>query len=145
MGIFQKKKEVRKTVGSSLPELDLDDVPEFPSYKPAINDIKREVQKPEFEMPQRVSSIAHHLAAREEPTPSFESGQKGPLFIKIAQYKAALKILKELKERVSEAERTMSTLDELKAREDEELEKWKTELEDIKNKLLAIDKSLFEV
>jgi len=154
MGLFSRKKEAQKTGVPSLPEFKMEDVPEFPTYKPAIKDIKREVQR--SAMPRPMVDMPE--IPRQNPEPRYESdryksedeeimqsSQKGPLFVKVSQYRSAMQTLNELKAKISEAERIMAKFDELKAKEDEQLEKWKAELEDIKDKLLSVDKSLFEV
>ncbi|MAG20245.1 hypothetical protein CL618_02325 [archaeon] len=68
-----------------------------------------------------------------------------PVFVKIDKYKNAVSSLSDIQSKVKEAEAAMKKLNELKELEDREMTHWHETVESIKDKLLSIDKKLFEV
>ncbi len=72
-----------------------------------------------------------------------ENPSQMPVFIKIEEYKKVLDILRVLRSKVNEANKTIARIDELKNNEDTELENWKASLKEIEDKIAAIDESLF--
>jgi len=68
-----------------------------------------------------------------------------PLFIKIGQYREAMSNLELLKQKVKEAEAALAKLEDLRTKEATEITNAHTMLATVKEKLLAIDKKLFEV
>ena len=68
-----------------------------------------------------------------------------PLFVKIDRYKAAINALTEIKQKLAEAESTLTRLNAIKVRESDEIARWEAEMETIKERLMTIDKQLFEV
>lgn len=121
MGLFSKKqKEIRQL--PPLPE----EIPqeEFPSYEPQF-------RPEEFKIPiEKPRSI------------TLESK---PIYVKIDKYKSAMKTLAEIKARLFEAEKILDNLRKIKNEEDNEFENWRNDIEQIKEKLLSVDKELFEV
>ena len=68
-----------------------------------------------------------------------------PLFVKMSKYKESVKAISSIKERLSEAERVLNNLKKLKDQEDKELGEWQSKLNEIRQKLIKVDKDLFEV
>lgn len=68
-----------------------------------------------------------------------------PLFIKIGQYREAMAHLELLKQKIKDAETALAKMEELRTKEQTELANAHTLLATVKEKLLAIDKQLFEV
>jgi len=66
------------------------------------------------------------------------------VFIKIEDYKDVLDVLDLIKDRLGEAKRTLSDINELKNDEDAELELWGSTLNEIEKKIEDIDRTLFE-
>ncbi|MEW6063142.1 MAG: hypothetical protein AB1571_02115 [Nanoarchaeota archaeon] len=135
MSLFGKKKEEK---------LELPKFPEFPSYTPTIKpleEIKAEVQKQDIPFRQKTMPIT---------TPKQQVVQQAiheekPIFVKIDKYKTAIHLIDSIKAKVKEAEDTLDELMRIKDEEERNLRAWKDEIEKIKNKLLDIDKNLFEV
>jgi len=50
-----------------------------------------------------------------------------------------------IKELCNEADRMLSEISKLRASEDRELEQWQDEVDKIKDKILLVDKKLFEI
>ena len=139
-----------------LPEL-----PKFPSYEPVIaremNTIKAEVQKAAPEIPIRQKPVMNQMPPREMQMPKPEPRpmefrpervtlrEEKPLFIKIDKYKEALRLIDNVKARLSEAEHILDELHRIKQDEDRQLQSWRNDIEKLKEKLLDADKTLFEV
>jgi len=68
---------------------------------------------------------------------------KMPVFIKIDEYKQVIEIMKLVKEKLDGAKRMLQKIDELKNKEDAELESWRMNLADIEKKMDDIDDSMF--
>jgi len=138
MGFFTKKKEMKK----ELPPLKF---PDFPKYESEINNddfsqIKDAVSTPmtsrqTFNIPDMIDM------PREEP--EVHRTEK-TLFIKVDKYKLVMKSLDGIKDKLEELEKVINKLDELKKQEDDELTKWHSDLEYLKERLNNIDKTLFE-
>lgn len=171
MGLFSvtKKPEEKRPAGvqriSSFPEFppieEEHGTSEFPAYEPTIGDIKKEITKSEtnspFEIPTREKKPEPRMfAATQMQQPSFmpsrtaesrsspASSEDHMLFIKIDKYKDAMHDIQHLKTKISEAEKILSSLEELKAEEDSKLSKWNSEIQGLKEKLMSLDKTLFE-
>lgn len=168
MGLFsltkkpeEKKQELPPKPASFLqfPRPEEHEMPEFPAYEPSIHDIKKEITKPEdFDIPVRENSAKKSLFAAESPQQQFsvkeertEPARFSPpspdgktLFVKIERYKEAMHDIHNLKLKMAEAEKILANLEEIKAEEDSKLSRWNSELQSIKEKLLSIDKNLFE-
>ncbi len=151
MGLFSSKKKESDTsmdMGSLPPLPEFPSMPEempstdLPAYEPTISDIKREVSRPEEQMssiPTREKKVnptlVMHAPVQEEK----------PLFIKVDHYKEAMRSIDALKERIALAERILQSIEELREQEAQKIDAWKTEIQTIKEKLMAIDQNLFEV
>ncbi len=76
---------------------------------------------------------------------SQERKDERPVFVKIEQYREAIQNLDVLKQKLKETESIVSRLEELRAQEQMELSNAQNNLNKIKEKLLEVDKKLFEV
>lgn len=74
---------------------------------------------------------------------SYKTGE-APVFVKIEDYKDILDVLELIKDRLSEAKRTLADINEMKNEEDEELGMWSSTLNEIEKKIESIDRTLFE-
>jgi len=77
--------------------------------------------------------------------PEIHQNTEEPIFVKIDKYKNAVNSLSNITSTLKEAEASMRKLNELKELEDREMTHWHETIESIKDKLLNIDKKLFEV
>lgn len=140
MGLFSpKKKEPKK---EELPPLNFPELPKkgFPSFeeikKAAIpRQETREIRQAIIPPPQEMVVEEHHAG--------FQPGEK-PLFVKIEKYKEVMATVNELKKRLSEASSILTELNKIKENEERELAAWHDDLELIKERLMSIDKTLFE-
>ena len=68
-----------------------------------------------------------------------------PIFVRIQQYREAMASIEILRERIKEVEYLLDKIDEIRAQEQVELKTCYANLNKIKEKLIEIDKKLFEV
>ena len=110
-------------------------------FSPELSSIKREVSKPipQFKAPMMNQSLIPKRAS--EPMHLMPSK---PIFVKIDGYKEALEAIQNIKGLTSQAEETLDQLTKIRAEEDRELNKWHSDIEKIKERLLVIDRKLFE-
>lgn len=73
----------------------------------------------------------------------YKTGE-APVFVKIEDYKDILGILDLVKDKLSEAKRTLADINEVKNDENSELELWGSTLNEIEKKVEDIDRTLFE-
>ena len=151
-----------------FPSLEDEEVAEFPKYEPTLADIKKEIGKDgdeDFGVPTRNRSMDRKISDLpsrfddlgdinipdtkiEEPLHkrSISSVSEGkPLFVKIDNYKDAIHIIDSLKVKLEDAEEVLKAFEDIKLQEDEKLQSWKKDLQNMKDKLASIDKDLFEV
>ncbi len=157
MKLFSKKSEEAK---QELPPLKF---PEFPKEEPKIPSYEgvspaeaasiKEAIAPRLEIPIRrpmmrptVPLIMERPVKKPYEEPEEKEIQKRgqTLFVQIDRYKEAVVKMEHIKEKIVEAEKILNKLDEMKRQEDEELLRWHEDLETIKNKILSVDRSLFE-
>ena len=70
--------------------------------------------------------------------------KEAPVFVKIDDYKDVVDILDLIRDRISEAKKTLAELHDAKAEEDAEMQMWHATLRDIERKINDMDKVLFE-
>jgi len=173
MKLFSKKSEEPKAELPPLkfPEFPKEES-DIPSYESGISadeaaSIKQAVNQPRLEIPIRkpltpvrpVAPPPVEAPHIEEPVYEERPQQPSPyeerstedlqkrgqtLFVKMERYKEAVAKMDHIKDRINEAEKILTKLDDLKRQEDEELARWHEDLGTIKEKILSIDKSLFE-
>lgn len=153
MKLFSKKEEKPELPPLRFPEFPKEQ-PKVPAYEPGISpaeaaSIKQAVTTPGLEIPIRKPMPTRpsftEKPAYVAPEHERETQKRGQtLFVKMERYKEAVSKMDHIKETITEAEKVLRKLDEIKRQEDEELSRWHQDLETIKSKILSIDKSLFE-
>lgn len=66
------------------------------------------------------------------------------VFIKIDKYKDASDIIKVIRARIAEGKEVLGRINNLKNKEDAELQQWNAELNDVERKVEFIESTLFE-
>ena len=139
MKLFSKKKPVEEK-NYDLPPLKF---PEMHKEEDTFSSIKQNVSKSEetlFSQPDLSEKPLMHST----PEPSIHEHSSAPtMFVKVVHYKAALSKMKNIREKLAEAQSVLSKLDEIKRREEQELMIWHHDLEAIKTKLMDIDDKMF--
>ena len=134
MGWFSKKKKEEKA-------------PEIPSYQGTFPQeataLKQAVSgtTTKFELPMRKPQVT---PVKMMTTPAPKPRGDDSLFIKINQYDEAMNLITQVKDKLKDASSILKNLDEIKRQEDQELEAWHRDLEDIKSKLMEVDQNLFD-
>lgn len=69
---------------------------------------------------------------------------KVPVFVKIDEYKSILDVLNAMKQRLAQAKSLLAHVKDLKQQEDQQLETWAHDLEDVEERVASVDKALGE-
>lgn len=159
MSLFSRKKKEEKIL--PLPEFPrLPNEPNLPFYDeqllekkeqmPRFNtDFKKvipesfsfeEKLKPSFEK----EEIFEDFAPRRTPL-TIEKRDEKPLFVKIEKYKESIKTIEEIKSKLESAENILKNLTKIREDEQKEIEDWQNSLNEARQKLLKVDKNLFEI
>ena len=142
MGLFGKKKEKEESS-----DFKFDSIPnDFPKYEASnyMDDsfkIKEAVSEP-FKPIMPMQSNPMSSIQGTEFNGRIKQGRT--LFVKIEKYKEVMKTLDEIRNKLEDSEKILVKLNEIKNEEDKELDSWHSDLQDLKEKLLDIDKKLFE-
>ncbi|MBS3134144.1 hypothetical protein J4214_02840 [Candidatus Woesearchaeota archaeon] len=149
MGLFSKKSDkINKSIEPTLPRL-----PDFPGsgsdssgYNGGVFD-NFPSYTPSFSTANLPSE--HLLGEKKSYVPQknakmYMNGNEKPLFVKIENYKDAIKMLERMKEELRKTDDILIKLNEIRSNEERELETWHSEVRKLKDRLLEIDKKLFE-
>jgi hypothetical protein len=133
----------------------------IPKYEGGLSNIKESIDKQisakgeTLNLPKRKSSFLKEKTSKimRPPIPvpiehhemENHSNESKPIFIKLNKYNSAKNSLEKIKDLANEAEGLLSDLNHTREEEDRELDKWKSDIEKIKENLLSIDKKLFEL
>jgi len=69
---------------------------------------------------------------------------KDAVYIKIDEYQSILDVIHLTREKIKRSRYLLNKINELKGQEDEALENWRRELEEVEHRLHAIDQTLFK-
>jgi len=147
MGLFSKKKEEKP---HELPPLKFPEfpkeqtVPLFEKFPSETDNIKKAVSPsnlPEEDLMERPFSPIRKNIIREQPPNEVEGNT---LFVKIENFRLVKEKMEHIKDKISETEKILDKIDELRREEERELTMWSNDLNSIKTRLLTIDKNLFE-
>jgi hypothetical protein len=93
------------------------------------------------EVPEIIEEInKQNITKREEKMD--QRKEKGPVFVRIDKFEDSLKYLESSKEKISEIEKMLVGIKELKQKETQEIENWENELKELKSKIEKIEKDL---
>jgi len=146
MGLFGKKKEPEAK--TELPPL------KFPELPPERKETQQSEQPETQDINATEERIIKEAVAPEQPAepesepmpePRYVAEEEKPLFVKIEKYREVMATLNELKGKLKNATDILAELDKIKEDEEKELSSWHEDLESIKEKLMSIDKALFEL
>ncbi len=142
----EKEEDSSISISSSLPALpspprssfnnDLSKIPNRPipmsPMKPVTLEPLPKLKPVTMEISE-ASSVSYPSAAK----------VKEPVFVKIEKYKDAISSLEAIKKKMQETLGLIDSIRETRAKEDEELNQWISEVESIKEKIDTIDQKLF--
>jgi len=142
--MYEPEMEKEEPSPAEIPELDLGalkrEEKEIEAVEPVIEKHELPTTEP-VEKPQALRPV-EEMATPEEPIVVKEG--KGPLFINLLGYKNVLKNIDQAKKSTRNADSKLMNANNLKNKEDSELEAYHSSLENIQRKLMFIDKMLFE-
>lgn len=84
------------------------------------------------------------LSPQDDIKPAFTRDTNKPLFIKIEDYRDSIANIELLRSKIKETEDYLEKLNDIKLAEEEELRKCRKNIDMIKQKLISVDKKLFE-
>ena len=70
--------------------------------------------------------------------------QRAPVYVKVDEYRAIRDLLDAIRQRLGTARELLAKVNELKQQEDQQVEAWGRDIEDVEERLSSIDKSLLE-
>jgi len=76
-------------------------------------------------------------------TRNYMTKKAEPVFIRIDKFEESMKIFQDIKSQVSEIENLIKNTKEIKAKEEEELASWETEIQVIKNQIEKVNQDIF--
>lgn len=132
--VFKKKRP------EELPEFDLE-LPEFPSYEPSIKSPPKKVEAPNFEEPFELPK-SEPISRPMQVRPAERVNKQ--FYIKIKNYEQSVAMIDDIKKRLQNVKKILDNLQKIKHEEDEELNLWQEDLRAIKDRIIEIDKTLFE-
>lgn len=152
----------------NLPELPsppgLPTLPKLPELKSEANltpeFIKQEIMKPPQEMQksqfQNIKTLPNKTPPKQSSqrspqiTPSSEISrpklgikEAEPIYVRLDKFEASLESFEEIKIKIQEVEDILKKTKEVKQKEEQELEAWEREIQTIKSRITAIDKTIF--
>src|SRR3989344_1291310 len=114
-----------------------------PSYNPVVKEIPwmheypKGNQKKEFHEQPRFNEQLARPSTR-------NIVRDNTLFVKIDKYQEAIRTLNLIKESLMSTEHILNKLHQIKSQEDNEIQQWHEQIKRIKQKIVFIDKNLFE-
>jgi len=116
-----------------IPDSEMPELPELPSPK----------QKKSFEIPEAPARIKR-IPKEEEYEERGERTQR-PLFIKVEKFREILDSAETIDKKLREIKGAMQKLREIQEKEAEVMEQWEADIDELKEKLGAIEKTLSQV
>ena len=152
MGFFTKKKREERIL--PLPEFPrLPNESSYPFYDEQLNENK---EKPEFTKAMPTADFFEKKMSKDfskemdfdevparRPVLTLEKEEK-PVFVKIDKYRESVKTINSIKSKLEEADNLLKNLMRLRQDEERELDEWQNTLNEIRQRLLKVDKDLFE-
>lgn len=122
-----------------LPDFDEDEMMQEPLSKPktkTIDEYEEEIE--EEEMPKRKS---YEMPVR---SGNYTATRKAePIFVRLDKFEESLNIFEKAKEQIGEIEHALRNIKALKEKEEEELNSWEKEIQEIKNQIEKVDQEIF--
>ena len=137
MALFKQNKKISDLPAPPTPDFQMskpDFEDDFPKYTPSIgsfNDMDKKRVPAMNSMPKKIAVDNDNKVS-------------GPIFIKIDKYEEAIDHINSIKDKIKEIEDMVENLRKIKRDEDNALDEWKNNLNEIKEKLMIVDRNLFE-
>jgi predicted ribosome quality control (RQC) complex YloA/Tae2 family protein len=138
MALFKQNKRLSDLPAPPVPDFQISKPnfeEDFPKYTPTISEFNNinEKRKP-------LTGLMPKKMISEET----QDKKTEPIFIKIDRYEEALDYINSVRDKIKEIEDMIENLKKIKRDEDQALDEWKENLNQIKEKLMIVDRNLFE-
>jgi hypothetical protein len=134
------KEEVAAKGGASA-DPELPELPELPDEKgmPELPELPDEgpEEEPRAPMPK--------IMPKQKTAGVPETAEKRPLFIKVEKFREMLASVETIEKKIREMSAVMQKLKDIRAREEETMAQWETEIQELKMRLEVIEKTLSQV
>jgi hypothetical protein len=70
--------------------------------------------------------------------------QRAPVFVKVEEYRSIIDLLDAVKQKLGQARTLLARVNELKQQEDQQIDAWARDIDDVEDRLSSISKSLLE-
>lgn len=155
-----------RSLAVSKQESEINNLPSFPrspsaerfsqaAIKQAVSDSGEEAQEGMLDEESSIQAFPQKLQInppKEGPRtfemadfkPEKKTLKAEPLFVRIDKFESALDNFNEIKKKISEIDRLLKDIKEVRSKEEAELAGWEREIETMKARLDSIDKEIFE-
>ena len=117
----------------------------LPSYNPIVKEVPKERYPKREGYYGKAEIHEESVFAKPLAKPSTRNiVRDNTLFVKIDKYQESMRTLNLIKESLMSTEHILTKLHQIKTQEDEEIQKWHDQIRRIKQKVMYIDKNLFE-
>ncbi len=110
---------------------------------------KFELRTPEVKEETPEESFMSEMAQKSYVPERFSSPMAGsgsePIYVRLEEYRKAVKNIAMIRDKLDNAEELLTEILQIKKEEDDQISAWHKEITEIKNKLMEVDKDLFEV
>lgn len=143
------KLESINTESSRFPTLPKEEIPKIEPYRTEepirIEQLKQAVEPRIIPREQKVIDVSGYMQQRpmqiKQTYPEVQREKK--LFVGIEEYENAVQMMNNVRGKLIEAEEILKTLEMIRQKENEEINKWHNDIEKIKESLVMINKRLF--
>jgi hypothetical protein len=136
---------IKEAVSGKKEEEEVFDAEDFPEVKGMMQKpLQRHAIEDSDEYEESISTqpkskeVSQNFVMRNYMTKKAE-----PVFIRIDKFEDSMKIFQDKKSQISEIEELIKNTKDIKAKEEEELSSWETEIQTIKNKIEKVDQDIF--
>jgi len=70
--------------------------------------------------------------------------QKAQVFVRVEEYKSIIDLMEAVRQKLGQAKNLLTKVNELKQQEDQQIESWAKDIDDVEDRLNSISKSLLE-
>jgi hypothetical protein len=142
--MFNKKAmpNIPRPIHNDIKEQQFPDLSGMDLSIPSYNPIVKETPSYPKPMPRRIEEQQFDNPLAKPSTRNMV--KDNILFVKIDKYQEAIRTLNLIKEGLMNTEHILGKLQQIKSQEDNEIQQWHEQIKRIKQKVLFIDKNLFE-
>lgn len=111
--------------------------------KPHYNPVSYEEELPLIKESESFTKRRSYPIQREFLRTSKKTKEAEPVFIRIDKFQESLNLFEKTKDKISEIEKLLREIQILKAQEEQELDRWEKELQEVKNQIERVNQDIF--